>query len=249
MKKLGFLSLLLATQICLSQEIENDVPDMEVNQGKNLVKLNALALTTGNISVQYERLIKPKFSIGASVNIMPERGLPFSSKLEDFVDDQTTVAQLKGISISSFSITPEARFYFGKDSFKGFYIAPFARYGSYSLTFPVNYEYEGHEFQMNVSGKLSSISAGVAFGAQWQVAKNVYLDWMIIGPHYGNVKGDLSGSKVLNEYEQQAINKSLSDLDIPLYEYSYEVNNNGAKIKLDGPWAGLRTSLAIGYRF
>lgn len=248
MKKVIFLALLFVGQVGFSQEVEAEVVKEEKNK-KNLVKLNAMALSVGNISLQYERLITPKFTLGASVNTMSERGLPYSSKIEDIVEDKTTAAQLQGIQISSFSVTPEARYYFGKESFKGFYIAPFARYATYSLTFPVNYEYEGHEFQMDVAGKLTSISAGIAFGAQWEVAKNIYLDWMIVGPHYGSVKGDLTGTKSLNQYEKMAVEMAIDKLDIPFYEYTHEVNDNGAKLKVDGPWAGLRASLAIGYRF
>lgn len=242
------MAFLLGSYLGFSQENQEEIVAYPI-ESKNLVKINAMALAMGNVSLQYERLITPKFTIGASVNMMSERGLPFSSKIEDFVDDKTTAAQLQGIRISSFSITPEARFYFGKESFKGFYIAPFVRYASYDLTFPVDYEYEGHELQMDVAGKLNAISGGFAVGAQWKLTKNLYLDWMIVGPHFGSVKGDLTGQKSLNEYEQIAINKALTDLDIPFYEYTYEVNENGTKIKVDGPWAGMRASLSVGYRF
>lgn len=249
MKKVALLVLGLVTQMGFAQEAElqnNEKPEID---GKNMVKLNALALTTGTISVQYERLVSPKITVGATVNMMPNRGLPFSNTVESFVDDKTTAAQLKAISMSSFSFTPEARMYFGKESFKGFYIAPFVRYGSYSLELPVDYHYEGNDEHIIIDGKITSFSGGLAFGAQWKLSQNIYLDWMIMGPHYGSAKGTLQGQKSLNQEEQDAINDALRDLDIPVVDYEYEVNSSGAKVKLDGPWAGIRAVIGVGYRF
>ena len=239
---------LFAAQLGMAQEqpLEDQKPQVE---NKNMVKLNLLALTAGNISLQYERLITPKTTVGATVNMMPSKGLPFSSSVESFVDDQTTSAQLKQISISSFSVTPEIRFYLGKEGYKGFYIAPFVRYGKYNVDLPVNYDYEGKEENIMVDGTVKAFSGGFAIGAQWRVYKDFYLDWMIMGPHFGSAKGTLEGKRSLNQSEQDAIRKSLSDLDIPVVDFEYEVNDSGAKAKLDGPWAGIRASIGIGYRF
>lgn len=249
MKKTIFTSILiLAAHLGIEQEqsLEDQKPQVE---NKNMVKLNLLALTARNISLQYERLITPKTTVGATVNMMPSKGLPFSSSVESFVDDQTTSAQLKQISISSFSVTPEIRFYLGKEGYKGFYIAPFVRYGKYNVDLPVNYDYEGKEESIMVDGTVKAFSGGFAIGAQWRVYKDFYLDWMIMGPHFGSAKGTLEGKRPLNQSEQDAIRKSLSDLDIPVVDFEYEVNDSGAKAKLDGPWAGIRASIGIGYRF
>jgi len=249
MKKTFLASVfLLVAQLGVAQEqtLEEEKPQIE---NKNMVKLNLLALTTGNISLQYERLITPKTTVGVTVNMMPSKGLPFSNSIESIVDDKTTSAQLKQVSISSFSVTPEIRFYLGKEGYKGFYIAPFLRYGKYNIDFPVNYDYEGTEQNIVVDGSVTSFSGGFAIGAQWRVYKQFYLDWMIMGPHYGSAKGTLEGKKAINENEQAAIKKALNDLDLPVVDLEYEVNDSGAKAKLDGPWAGIRASIGIGYRF
>src|SRR5690554_1749205 len=116
MKKIILLALGLVTQMGFAQEAElqnNEKP--EIN-GKNMVKLNALALTTGTISVQYERLVSPQITRRATVNMIPNRGLAFSNTGGSFVDDKTTAAELKDISMPSFPFPPEARRYFGKES-------------------------------------------------------------------------------------------------------------------------------------
>ncbi len=100
-----------------------------------------------------------------------------------------------------------------------------------------------------VDGSIKSFSGGFAIGAQWRVYKQFYLDWMIMGPHYGSAKGTLEGKKSINESEQAAIKKAFNDLDLPVVDLEYEVNDSGAKAKLDGPWVGIRASIGIGYRF
>lgn len=259
MKKNLFLTFFLASSVCLAQNNKTNYSSLEKLQQKhsednlinrkNLIKLNGLALSTGTVSIQYERLITEKFTIAANVNYMPKEKLPFLSSIESLIDDAETNKQIKNAKLGSFSFTPEAKYYFGKEEFKGFYIAPFIRFASYNLDLPISYDYEGNKESINIDGKVNTFSAGLAFGAQWKLSKDFYLDWLILGPHYGSSNGDLSGNRTLNQEEQDAVNKSLKDLDIPMVDYSYEVNSQGAKAKLSGPWAGIRTSLSIGYRF
>lgn len=251
MKYFKIFLLSLVFQTGFAQELEKNQFSENITEveNKNLIKLNALALSIGNISLQYDRAIGSKVTIGTSVNFMPKRGLPFSSRIEDLVNDETTVSQLQKIQLSSFSVTPEIRYYFGKEVFRGFYVAPFLRYGTYSLKFPVNYTYENQNLAIDLEGKINAFSGGIAIGAQWKMAKDFYLDWLIVGPHYGNSNGSLAAYKDLNKSEQAAINQALKELDIPMVDYSYEVNNSGAKIKVKGPWTGFRASIGIAYRF
>ena len=90
-------------------------------------------------------------------------------------------------------------------------------------------------------------------GSQWVFGKkqNWVIDWWIVGGHYGTLSGNINGvsSQPLDLEDQQEINENLNDLDIPIIEYKAEVNSNGAKVKIDGPWAGLRSGLSFGYRF
>lgn len=56
-------------------------------------------------------------------------------------------------------------------------------------------------------------------------------------------------SRILSQNEQDALLETLQDTDIPLVDTEYKVSENGAEIDLDGPWAGVRAGLSIGYRF
>jgi hypothetical protein len=45
------------------------------------------------------------------------------------------------------------------------------------------------------------------------------------------------------------LKKEIENLDIPFVKYTVETDANGARIKVDGPWAGFRSGLSLGYRF
>ncbi|RZL42672.1 MAG: DUF3575 domain-containing protein, partial [Pedobacter sp.] len=211
--------------------------------GKNLIKLNLASLALKTFSVQYERAIHKKISVGMGVRLMPKGALPFSSSF-DSIDDQ-----LGSLELGNVAITPEIRFYMGKDVFKGFYIAPFLRYANYNAS--INYEFDVNNVTqiMPLSGKLSTYTGGLLIGAQWRIANKVYLDWSILGPQYGFSSGELNGTKTLNAQEQQELRDELNGIDLPVGKIESTVTANGAKLKFDGPWAGIRANIGIGYRF
>lgn len=230
-------------------------------ENKNLVKWNLAALALKNYSFQYERAVAKKISVGVGVRFAPKSKVPFSSKLEDLIDDEDTWNSIKDFKTGNFAITPEVRFYMSKKGvFNGFYIAPFVRYATYSAEVPFNFEVDvtngtntiTREEQINLSGDVTAFTGGVLFGAQWKLSKLVYLDWWILGPNYGTSKGNISGKSAngFDADEQNALRDALKDLeDLPLVKVKSEVNAEGAKVDFDGPWAGLRSGLSIGFRF
>ncbi|RXF67267.1 DUF3575 domain-containing protein [Arcticibacter tournemirensis] len=227
------------------------------DQGKNLLKINVPAIAVNNFSIQYERAVGKKISAGLSFRFMPKSGLPLKSQLENLIDDDDTWYQIQDMKTSNFAFTPEVRFYFGKSVFRGFYVAPFAKIAHYTADLP-DFEYDV-DMSSNgmgtitetipLSARLNTVTGGVLLGAQWKLSKVLYLDWWIFGPQYGWSKGHLTGTKDLNEYEQQALKEELEDLDIPLVDTKTEVDSKGARLDMDGPWAGLRAGINLGVRF
>lgn len=211
--------------------------------GKNLIKLNFASLALKTFSVQYERAVYKKVSVGLGVRIMPKGSLPFSSSF-DSIDDQ-----LGSLELGNVAITPEIKFYMGKGVFKGFYVAPFLRYTNYNAS--INYEFESGNTPeiMPLSGKINTFTGGVLLGAQWRIANKIYFDWSIFGPQYGFSSGELKGVRTLNAQEQQDLSDELNDIDLPVGKVKSTVTANGATVKFDGPWAGIRANLGIGYRF
>jgi hypothetical protein len=215
----------------------------------NIVKTNVTAYAFKNFNIAYERAINKWFSVNVSYANMPEGKFTFQSALPSNIKNE-----FGDLEVGNSSFTLETRFYIGKGFGKGFYLAPYYRntqFKTSNLTYELDLNNE--TVPVNISGKATGNSAGLMIGAQWFLgeSKNWVLDWWIIGAHYGASKGDFNAktSRTLNAIEQQELKKQLEDLDIPLVDYTVTVNSNGAAMKVDGPWAGLRTGLSFGYRF
>ncbi|MNL11943.1 hypothetical protein D3C87_1327990 [compost metagenome] len=247
------LTLLLLLIFCAAGTT-NAQEKQEDAAGKNLVKWNVGALLFKNFSFQYERAVAKKISVAVGVRLAPKSGVPFPSLVKDLIDDDETWNSIKDFKTGNFAITPEVRFYMGQGVFKGFYVAPFVRYATYSADVPYTFDIEAggtsRTETMPLSGNVNTFTGGVLFGAQWKLSKLVYLDWWILGPNYGTSSGNISGKKNLSSEEQDALRDALTDLDdLPLVKTKYTVNSEGAKVDFDGPWAGLRSGLSIGFRF
>lgn len=231
------------------------------SQKKNLIKLNFPLIHQPALSLQYERNINKKISAGLAFSYTGEREFLFLKLFrEKEIDNNFVNNQLEKIKSKSWSVTPEVKFYFGKDAFTGFYIAPFIRYTKYDIKFPLDYleeEINNHYQQVNFTGKSNTITYGVSIGAQWKIYKDFYIDWLIVGPHFGKGTEKLRLNSDLSQTQQDAIIKSLeiiksnyNEIDgYPKVDFDYSVNNKGGEIRIRNPWGGVRLELGIGYRF
>jgi hypothetical protein len=233
-------------------------PAKEVKQKHhlNIVKINLAPLLLKSYSLQYERVLSRKISVAVQYRMMPTTGLPFKSNILKLVDDEDpdTKKIIEDFRMSNYAITPELRIYLSRKGYgRGFYFAPFYRYASFtSNDLNVFYTNDDNEEQsIKMSGKLTSNTFGLAMGVQSALGKRFVLDWSFFGPHYGSAKGVFSGtsSYSLSTDEQDDLREQLEGIDIPLTDKTVDVNANGASLKLDGPWAGWRLAIALGFRF
>ena len=217
----------------------------------NLVKINLTAIALKNYSVQYERILSKPVSLALSYRIMPTSKLPFANAISDAIgdDDPDAKKTIENLRMGNFAITPEVRFYLGKGYGKGFYIALFYRYASFTINH-MPFDYDNNN-SLDLSGKLTSNTGGIMFGAQWNLGKHVCLDWQIFGPHYGSGNGTFTGvsSQPLTQAQQDELRSNLQDIDIPLTTKTINVNASGATLGLSGPWGGVRAAIQLGFKF
>ena len=224
--------------------------DDEALEKKNIIKLNLPALAFKNISVQYERAVGQRISVGGTVRFMPKGKLPFQSTIKNIGDDPELDRQLDNAEVGNYAIIPEMRFYVGKRGvLRGFYVGPFLSFARYDASLLYEYDDVLVTKTFPLSGNVSTITGGLMLGAQWKLSDAISLDWWILGPNYGRSKGDLTGKQALNPSEQQSLRDELDDLDIPLTKFTYEVDANGASINFKGPWAGVRAGICVGINF
>lgn len=233
-----FFTLLISTSL-FSQ---NSSPEK-----MNIVKTNVTAYAFRNVNLTYERIINKRFSVAVGFGSMGKGSVPFS---KSYIKD----TELSDVEVSLSNFTIEPRIYLGKGYGHGFYLAPYYRHSSFKadhVTLTSNYGMG--EVPLKISGKANGNSGGLMIGAQWFLGKadNWVLDLWIVGAHYGKGNGDFRGtsSRTLTLSEQQELKNDIEGLDIPFVKYTAVTDANGANIYVDGPWAGVRSGLSVGYHF
>ena len=213
----------------------------------NIVKTNVTAYAFRNVNLTYERIINQKFSVAIGFGSMGKGSVPFSNS---YIKD----TELSNVEVSLTNFTIEPRIYLGRGYGHGFYLAPYYRYSSFNAdNIVLTGNYGMGDVPLKISGKASGNSAGLMVGAQWFLGKsdNWVLDFWMAGGHYGKGNGDFRGTsnRTLSPAEQQELKKKIDGLDIPFVKYTSTTDANGANILVDGPWAGVRSGLSVGYRF
>jgi hypothetical protein len=208
------------------------------------------ALAFKSLSVQYERAVAKKTSLALTFRYMPDGPIPFRNSIMDLIDDTDTERQIESVKVGNFAVMPEVRFYLGrKGVFRGFYLGPFASFTHYDAQHNFEYTESGIIKTIPLSGSANSYTGGLMIGAQWKLNRSLFLDWWMAGLNYGQLKGDVNGQKTLTPSEQDALRNALNDLDLPFVKYTYKVDNKGAIVNFDGPWAGLRAGICLGINF
>ena len=217
---------------------------------KNMVEINLLALPLKNFSLNYQRQITRKTTVGLTARLMPNGTLPYEKSFRNSISDSATKAQFDQLKVGNYAVMPEIRFYLSrKGAFHGFYIALFGSIAHYSADLPYSYTDSNVNKSIQLSGSINSITGGFMLGASWNLGKFIYLDLHLVGPNFGSATGSISGKTPLSPSEQSSLKSSLDGLNIPLVKSSSTVDANGAKLSLSGPWAGIRSGLCIGVRF
>jgi len=250
------ISLLIAvTCFALYVKAQEIAPLKNTDFKKNNVKLNLFGLPLKNISLQYERGLTPKMSVCLGVRLQPKGTLPFKSSVSNAIGDDDTASNdfVNNAKLSSWGITPEFRYYFGKKPLNGFYIAPYLRIGGNSLTWSYAFrEDNGSMRPIDFTGKINSIYGGLMLGAQWHFGKSFLIDWWILGPSYGSMKINLSADTDLSDLsadDRKDLEESLDGIGYGGHELDSKIDNSGIRVSGRLPMFGLRTGLCIGYTF
>lgn len=254
MKKL--LLVFATTALTLSYTQAQEASSSSGNENpKNVVKLNLPAIGFGNYSLQYERALGEKISAGLGLRFMPSKSLP-----SRFTESDSS-GMLTAMTIKGFGITPEFRFYPGsKGAPKGFYLAPYLRYGSFTMNTNYSSSYTDSSITPPVSktstwpieGKYTLMGGGLMIGMHWMIKNRVSIDWGILGLHAGTAKLslDVTSSEFANipASDQKEMEDDLNDSFGGLPgTATLDVNNSGINIDWKPPFAGGVRSLVAGW--
>ena len=275
MKKLLSFFLALAVSAPLLAQKEKFNPSTgALLDGKTIIKANLTSPFLNGYAFSAERILTKGLSLQVGVAKRNDSKLPFSESIEKELAGHKDFS-VNNLTIGSFAVTPELRWYTGGNYGKGFYLMAYYRYQKYTMqgleaktelsttTAGVSTK---EDVNIASSGDLTTKSFGAGFGVQWFLGKkkNIVLDWNILGAHYGkgtlNLSGTFTSKKELSKEQLDELEKFVSDnlkevqklQDTQVKGVNVEVNAKDKKISvkdMSTPWAWLRTSLSIGIRF
>lgn len=275
MKKLLSFFLALAVSAPLLAQKEKFNPSTgALLDGKTIIKANLTSPFLNGYAFSAERILTKGLSLQVGVAKRNDSKLPFSESIEKELAGHKDFS-VNNLTIGSFAVTPELRWYTGGNYGKGFYLMAYYRYQKYTMQglegkTELSTTTAGVSTKENVniasSGDLTTKSFGAGFGVQWFLGKkkNIVLDWNILGAHYGkgtlNLSGTFASKKELSKEQLDELEKFVSDnlkevqklQDTQVKGVNVEVNAKDKKISvkdMSTPWAWLRTSLSIGIRF
>jgi hypothetical protein len=248
--------------VLAADDIEKYQPETS-DISKNFIKFNLTSLAILNFSLQYERVLSKRVSAALSFSLMPENTIPvyiadqFIQVADENSDegiDAETEDIIRNLLISSYTITPEVRFYLGKKGYgRGFYTALFYRYGHYAVSnMPIPYTNDlDEDITIDTEGEIISHTGGFLLGYQWALGKHMCLDWQMFGPHFGVSSGDFLGlpSSPLSATDQADIEEEFLKVESSLVEQTVDATANEVKMLFDGPWGGMRFAVTLGVKF
>jgi hypothetical protein len=214
----------------------------------NVIKVGLLSLTGRNVTFGYERVIRDNQSVVLNGGFI----IPWNNPLSL----TTRVEGVSSFRVRGFNLTPEYRFYLGQrpEAPEGFYLAPFLRY--YQISGRAEYQdtYDGVEVSGTVSSRYSTAGLGGQLGYQWVINDALTIDWYFLGLGvylyrlgFETTISDLQGTPL--DTVRERVDEQLDE--VPLLGDLINLDAEGRSLSgsVSVPFLGLRTGLALGYRF
>ena len=237
--------LILLCSLFFTTVFAQDKPDASAKpEHKNILKINLSSIVLTNIYLQDEFTLNSHSSIALGISYLPTRSLPSA------ITDNTP--EIKDLEFTAFSITPEYRYYFTGKSPKGFYIAPYFRYSSFTTN---AFRYiitkdDGEKDTIMFNGASYKLNAvGLMFGKQWKLSNHFALDLWIVGVGYGSGTLEASGTGHFSQSDQDSFNQSVADISLPLGDLKASMTSTTASIKYTTTLSTRGGGFCLGYIF
>ena len=130
---------------------------------KHTVKINLHAPFFNSFYMAYEHVIAPDIAVGSDLFIIGHH-----------YDD---------VKWSGFGISPEIKFYFKSDSYKGYYLAPNLRYQHIKITDRINVNNGSGDLLLDREGKYNIFGLGINIGHNFVFNDRVCIDFYA-GPQF-----------------------------------------------------------------
>jgi len=215
---------------------------------ENILKIDVFNSTLGNYSISYEHTLNTRQAINLNLSLMPHRDI-FKIGAGAFDLNSGLASEDR---VSGFSLSPEYRFYFGKNKsnlHKGFYIAPYVRASDYKLL--LHDIYENHNTEIDCD--LFTTGIGVQLGAHWIFSNVFSLDFQFFGAGVDrhNLKLDYSTKEQGVDFFGYGSSVKESNSEIALFGSKFETEYGADYIKSNATtiMPGARGRLTLGFAF
>jgi hypothetical protein len=237
---------------------------------KNSLKVNAAGAVTGIISVQYERMLTSNWSFNNTFFYRDKSQIPLGPQFDKLakkhslgltgVDFEYIFVDLAQIGVKGYS--PELRRYFG-DKNNRWFVGLFGQFEDFEATIPASLEarYDGQVYTLDkvpINFDIRTISGGLLIGKQFKFGKRLFLDFVIIGPHFGKAQKVYAAVETsilsrLNEGDKLFLRDKIIDR-FRLSDQYFEVTVGDEKAEINAfkkvPYLGIRgVGLNLGFSF
>lgn len=244
-----FIVLLIDPLMSQDMDTEEIIEEEIVIKYPNIVKINTLALPFSNISLSYERAIKPRLSAGIGL------GYKYGGTEPRLFSSNDSEISVNIDNIHGLSITPEARYYlkscdYGK--LEGFYAGLYLRYTGYSSAAYFDYlpldrppEYYNADISMKEYG------VGIQLGYQMLLWERFSIDLILVGPrfssyHFGYEFNEEPSDEFLNDLSGY-LNEVVDRLG---FDYNVNVKNEGGgNASTSFSFLNSRFGISLGFAF
>jgi len=158
---------------------------------RNIFKLNLPALAFSAINVQYERKVGDKTSVALG---FIKR---FDKPVFNFID-RDDKSPIQDVSLSTYAITPEVKYYFKDETFSGLYIGVYGRMRRNKIKYDYLFTGFNQIGAVELSYTENILQVGGILGYQMRLIQDVYLDFWFLGIGLGYSKIEGEGSPPLN---------------------------------------------------
>lgn len=245
-----FLSFLMVAPI-FSQDVDLE-KYLNRNKGvkyPNIIKLNTLAIPFKNISLSYERSIKPRLSASIGVGykyggVAPNIFIVGSSKIHVNMDE-----------ISGFTLTPEIRYYLrtcDRNKQEGFYAGMYFRYTYYQTAVKFDYLRVDKPIEhIHADMAMTEYGVGIQIGYQLMLWERLSVDFLFIGPRITRYNLGYKFNQMpseeffddLSEYINEVIDGFGLDYDVAIKQ------QGGAKATTSFSFVSSRFGISLGFAF
>ncbi|MBP6827724.1 MAG: DUF3575 domain-containing protein [Saprospiraceae bacterium] len=206
----------------------------------------SLLLPSGKINLRGEWAYADNKSLSLLI------GVPRPTTIPGFLSDNLDLSDNEDVAknrFKSFSAVLEQRFYLGQNALRGFYLAPYARYNSFSVERTMKGQYE-----TTVKGTVGGFGLGASAGLQIRLGDYMTLDATVVGVDFKWLNGTLLYSSDNPDNDLVAFRDKIQETvgGIPVIgsRLSAEIDGNSVKVRTPGILApGYRFNLSVNYVF